>query len=116
MAEEPESKKSLEQSKILSPPRETELPKVSEIPTVTPKRRRMANVLDVVMESTKVLTPASAEVPNMGEKNTKEIAEADMSQVGIEAGPSVPTETGPMEVVEKNIEARPSDATKTSRV
>jgi hypothetical protein len=115
MAEEPESKKSVEQPKILSPPQGMELPKVSEIPAVTPKRRRMASVLDVVMESTKVLTPASAEVPNIGEKNMKETAEPDMSQVEIEAGPSVPAETGPMEVVEKNIEARPSDATKTSK-
>jgi hypothetical protein len=54
-AEEPESKKSAEQPKILSPPQETELPKVSEIPEVTPKRRRMASVLDAIMESTKVL-------------------------------------------------------------
>jgi hypothetical protein len=114
-AEEPESKKSTEQLKILSPLQETELPKVSEVPAVTPKRRRLASVLDVVMEPTKVLTPASAEVPNMGEKNTKGTAEADMSQVGIEAGPSVPAETGPTEVVEKNIEARPSGATKTSK-
>jgi hypothetical protein len=59
------------------------------------------------MESIKVLTPASAEVPIMGEKTMKETAEADMSQVGTEAGPSIPAETGPTEVVEKNIEARP---------
>jgi hypothetical protein len=75
----------------------------------------MASVFDAVMESTKVLTPASREVPNMGEKNTKETAEAVMTQVGTEAGPSVPAETGHTEVVEKNIEARPSDATKTSK-
>jgi hypothetical protein len=114
-AEEPESKKSAEQPKILSPPQETELSKVSEIPAVTPKRRRMANILDVVMESTKVLTPASAEVPNMGEKNTKETAEADMNQVGTEVGPSVPAGMGLTEVVEMNIDARPSNATKTSK-
>jgi hypothetical protein len=90
MAEELESKKSAKQPKILSPPQETEPPKVSEIHAITPKRRRMASVLDAVMESTKVLTPASAEVPNMGEKNMKETAESDMSQVGTEAGPSVP--------------------------
>ena len=114
-AEEPESKKSAEQPKILSPPQETELPKVSEIPAVTPKRRRMASVVDAIMESTKVLTPASAEVPNMGEKNTKETVKADMSQVGTEVGPSVPAETEPAEVVEKNIKARPSDATETSK-
>jgi hypothetical protein len=114
-AKEPEPKKSAEQLKILSPPQETELPKVLKIPTVTPKRRRMASVLDAIMESTKVLTPASAEVPNMGEKNTKETAEAVMTQVGTEAGSSVPAETGPTEVVEKNTEAKPSDATKTSK-
>ena len=45
---------------------------VSKIPTVTPKRRRMASILDVVMESTKVPTPASTEVPSMSEKNIKE--------------------------------------------
>jgi hypothetical protein len=112
---EPKSKKSAEQPKILSPPQETELPKVSEIPAVTPKRRRMASVVDTIMESTKVLTPASVEVPNMGEKNTKETVEAVMTQVGTEAGLSVPAETGPTEVVEKNVEARPSDATKTSK-
>jgi hypothetical protein len=114
-AKEPESKKSAKQPKILSPPQETELPKMSEIPAVTPKRRRMASVLYAVMESTKVLTPASTEVPNMGEKNTKETVKADMSQVGTEVGPSVPAETEPAEVVEKNIKARPSDATETSK-
>jgi hypothetical protein len=113
--EEPKSKKSAEQPKILSLPQETELPKVSKIATVTPKRRRMANVLDAVMESTKVLTHASAEVPNMGEKNTKETAEAVMTQVGTKAGPLVPAEMGPTKVVEKNTEARPLDATKTSK-
>jgi hypothetical protein len=34
----------------LSPPQEMELPKVLKIPTVTPNRRRMASVLDAVME------------------------------------------------------------------
>jgi hypothetical protein len=80
---------------------------VIKISAVTLKRGRMASVLDDVMESIKVLTPASAEVPIMGEKNTKETAEADMSQVGTEVGPSIPAETGPTEVVENNIEARP---------
>jgi hypothetical protein len=66
-AEEPELRKSVKQPKTLSPPQETELLKVSKIPAVTPKRRRMASVLDAVMESTKVQTLASTEVPNMGE-------------------------------------------------
>ena len=45
----------------------------------------------------------------------KETTEADMSQVGTEDGPTVPVGTGLTEVVEKNINAKPSDATKTSK-
>jgi hypothetical protein len=114
-AEKPEARRSAEQPKIMSLSQETELPKVSNIPVVTQKRKRMASVLDAVMESTKVLTPASAEVPNIGEKNAKETAEAVLTQAGTEAGSSVPAETVPTKVVEKNIKARPSDVTKTSK-
>jgi hypothetical protein len=85
--EEPDLRKSVEQPKILSPSQETELPKMSKMPAVTPKRRRMASVLDAVIESTKVLTPASREVPSMGEKNTKETTEA-RSPASTEANPS----------------------------
>jgi hypothetical protein len=60
---------------------------MSKMPVVTPKRRRMASVLDAVIESTKVLTPASREVPSMGEKNTKETTEA-RSPASTEANPS----------------------------
>jgi hypothetical protein len=77
--------------KILSPPLEPELSKVSNAPAITPKRRRMASVLDTIFESTRAPTLAS----------TKE-AEA-------EAGPSVPIETGPVET-RQNIEQGPSDA------
>jgi hypothetical protein len=57
----------------------------------------MASVLDVVLESTRVPTPASAEVPSMSEKNIKESAEAVTTRVEAEVGPSVPTETRPAE-------------------
>ena len=46
--------------KILSPPTEAKLPKVQKTSAATPKRRRMANMLDVVLETTKVLSPATA--------------------------------------------------------
>jgi hypothetical protein len=59
MVEEPELEESIGLPKILSPPPELELPKVSKIPAITPKRRRMASVLDTVMESTRVSTLAS---------------------------------------------------------
>jgi hypothetical protein len=61
------------------------LPKVSKAPAITPKRRRMASVLDVVLESTRASTPAPA----------KETAEAAKARAKPEAGPSVPTETEP---------------------
>ena len=97
-AEEPELRKSAE---------------VSKIPAVTPKRRRMASVLDAVMESTKVPTPASTEVPSMSEKNIKETAEAVVTRVEAEARPLVPAKTGPAKLVEKDTEQGPSDAAKT---
>jgi hypothetical protein len=45
--------------KILSPPTETKLSKVQKASAATPKRRRMANVLDAMLETTKVLSPAA---------------------------------------------------------
>jgi hypothetical protein len=58
------------------------LPKASKAPANTPKRRRMASVLDAVMESTRALTPVPA----------KKIVEAATVRVETEAAPSVPTE------------------------
>jgi hypothetical protein len=84
--------------------------KVSKILAVTPKRRRMASVLDSVMESIKVPTPASIEVPSTSEKNIKETAEAVTTRVEAEVGPSVPAKTRPVETVEKDSEQGPSDA------
>jgi hypothetical protein len=57
--EEPELEEPAELPKILSPPPEPELPKVSKVPAITPKRRRMASVLDAVLESTRAPTLAS---------------------------------------------------------
>jgi hypothetical protein len=57
-AKEPEPEESAGLPKILSPPPELELPKVSKAPAITPKRRRMASVLDAVLESTRAATPA----------------------------------------------------------
>jgi hypothetical protein len=48
-AKEPELEKTVLLPKILSPPVETELPKVTKAPATTPKRRRMASVLDTVI-------------------------------------------------------------------
>jgi hypothetical protein len=77
--------KTMMMPKILSPPAEAELPKMTKAPAMTPKRRRMAIVLDAVKETTKALTPAP----------TKEVAEAIKVQAKAEAevGPSVPIKT-----------------------
>jgi hypothetical protein len=71
--------------KILSPPAEPELTKISKAPAITPKRRRMASVLDAVMESTRALTPAP----------TKKVAKASTTCVEAKAGPLVPNEVVP---------------------
>jgi hypothetical protein len=57
-AKEPELGETVGLPKILSPSAEPEMPKVSKAPAITPKRRRMASVLDTVLESTRASTPA----------------------------------------------------------
>jgi hypothetical protein len=81
--EELKLEKSVKMPEILSPPGKEELPKVQKAPATTPKRRRMASVLDAVMESTKALSPAP----------TKKIVQAVKVQAEAEAGPSAPLET-----------------------
>jgi hypothetical protein len=76
-----EGPKVIKVPEILSPPAEADLPKMQKAPVGTPKRRRMASVLDVVIETTKALTPAPA----------KKTAEAAKIQVEAKAGPSAPT-------------------------
>jgi hypothetical protein len=80
---EPEVEKIMMMPKILSPPAEVELSKMTKAPATTPKRRRMASMLDAVKETTKALTPTP----------TKEVAEAIKVQTKAEAGPSVPIKT-----------------------
>jgi hypothetical protein len=53
-------------AEILSPSTEATVPKAQKSYAATPKRRRMANVLDVVLETAKTLSPAP----------TRKIAEA----------------------------------------
>jgi hypothetical protein len=70
----------------------------------------MASVLDAVLESTRVPTPASTEMPSTSKKNIKETAKAVTTRVEAEVGPSVPAETGPVETVRKDAKQGPSDA------
>jgi hypothetical protein len=75
VAKEPELEKTVVLPKVLSPPVEAELPKVTKAPATTPKRRRMASVLDTAIETTKALTPAP----------TKKVAEAAMAEAEAES-------------------------------
>jgi hypothetical protein len=66
---------------------------VSNIPAITPKGRRMASVLDAVMESAKVQAPASTldkegDIP-------KKSDDAKITQDTVEAGPPACTEANP---------------------
>jgi hypothetical protein len=56
-AKKPELEKTIVLPEILSLLIEAELPKVAKAPATTPKRRRLASLLDPVME-TRALTPA----------------------------------------------------------
>jgi hypothetical protein len=92
---------------ILSPSTEAIAPKTQKSSTTTPKRRRMANVLDVVLETAKTLssTPSRkiAEALKAQPKAKTKQAEVKAAtiQAKTEAGPSEPTETEPVVVEEK---------------
>jgi hypothetical protein len=81
-AEEPQVERVIKMPEILSPQETADLPKMHRAPVATPKRRRMASVLDNVIETTKALIPAP-----------KKIAEAIKVQDVAEAGPLAPIET-----------------------
>jgi hypothetical protein len=110
-AEEPKIDEIIKMPKILSPPIEANLPKMQKTSATTAKRRRMTNVLDVVLETTKVLSPAPAkkvtptEAKSQAEAETRQAeAEAMQVQAEAEAGHSVPTETKPAAPEEKAAE------------
>jgi hypothetical protein len=74
--------------KVLSPPYAVGLPKPSSIPAVTPRKRRMASVLDAVLESVKTSAPASAEALSTQAKDSRKTADANIAHTPAKAGPS----------------------------
>jgi hypothetical protein len=87
VTEEPKLEKTAEPLKALSPPCAIELPKPSSILATTPRKRRMASVLDVVMESVKKSTPAYAKAFSVDAKVSGKNDDASMAQTS-KAGPS----------------------------
>jgi hypothetical protein len=106
-AKEPKIDEITKTPKIMSLPIEVDLLKIQKTSAATPKRRRMANVLNVVLETTKVLSPAlvkkvvSTETKSQAETETKQAeaaqvqAETEATQIQAETGarPSVPITT-----------------------
>jgi hypothetical protein len=94
---------------ILSPPTEAKLPKVQKASVVTPNRRRMANMLDAVLETTKALSPGPTKKIAEAAKAQAEAEtgqaedEATKTQAKAEAGPSAPVAVKPTAPEEKTV-------------
>jgi hypothetical protein len=95
---------------ILNPSTEATVPKVQKSSAATPKRRRMANVLDVVLGTAKILSPTPtrkiAEASKVQPKTETKQAEVEAAtiQAETEAEPSVPPETESAVIEEKATE------------
>jgi hypothetical protein len=106
---------------ILSPSSEVTASKAQKSSAATPKRRRMANVLDV-LEIVKTLnstpsrkTAGALKAQTEAETKPDEI-EAAVIQAGTEAGPSEPTEKKPAEIEEKAIEEKATEQISPEKV
>jgi nucleoid-associated protein YgaU len=94
---------------ILSPSAEVTVSKIQKGLAATPKRRRMANVLDVlesVKASSSTLLGKIVEASKMQIKTETKSAEVEaaLSQASAEAGPSEPADKQPLEIEEKAAE------------
>jgi hypothetical protein len=103
---------------ILSPSTEATALKAQKSSATTPKRRRMVNVLDVVLETTKTLNPAPAEASKVQSKvETKQAeVEATIIQTETKIGPSEPAEIKPTEIEEKVTEDKATEQISSEKV
>jgi hypothetical protein len=84
-------------SDVLSPPAKTEATKIHKGPAVTPKRKRMVNVLDV-LETIKSSSTTPKEIAKTSEVHTETFdAEASKPQSETEVGPSEPAKVKSLE-------------------
>jgi hypothetical protein len=90
--------------KLLSPPTTTGLPKLTTAATMTPKKTRMASVLDVVLISTKISTPTSTEAPEDKYEDLRKVPTASSSSTHIEAE----TWAKPAELVKEGLHEKPT--------
>jgi hypothetical protein len=107
---------------VLSPSTEATVPKMQKGSAATPKRRRMANVLDVVLEIARTLNPTPtrkiAETSKaQPEAETKQSeVEAIIIQTETEAGPSEPTEIKHAGIEEKATEEKATEQISSENV
>jgi hypothetical protein len=98
-AEEPQVERVIEMPEILSPPAAVDLPKMHRVPVVTPKRRRMASILDAVIETTKTFSPAPTkkfvEAAKAQAETGRAEVEATKTQAEAKARPSAPVTAKP---------------------
>jgi hypothetical protein len=94
-------------SEILSPSAEVEVPKTQKRPAMTPKRKRIVNVLDLLetIKSSSSTPKKIAEAPKAQIETTASEAEATKHQAETEAGPSEPVKEKSLETREKETEA-----------
>jgi hypothetical protein len=101
--EEPraEETKTLE---VLSPSAKIEATKSQKGPAVTPKRKRMVNVLDVLETIKSSSTTPKKKIVETSEVHTEAfVAEVSKQQSETEAGPSEPTKVKPLDAEETKI-------------
>jgi hypothetical protein len=99
LAEEVKLEKVADQFKVLIPPAAIGLPKPSSFSALPPRKRRMASMLDIVLESVKTSAPSSAEAPSEQIKDAREAAAASAVNAPAEAGS---LETAPIALVEES--------------
>jgi hypothetical protein len=99
------SSKAKEHSKLLSPPTTTGLLKLTTVVSLTPKKRMMASVLDVVLKSTNILTPASIESPKDNVEDSREVLTASASPTCTEAEA---LGAKPAELVKESLNEKPT--------
>jgi hypothetical protein len=100
--EEPKAEE-IKTSEVLSPSAKIESAKSQKGPAVTPKRKRMVNVLDV-LETIKCSSTTPKKIAETSEVHTKAfVAEASKQQSETEAGPSEPTKVKSLEAEETKI-------------
>jgi hypothetical protein len=83
----------------------TALPKLSATATTTLRKRRMASVLDAVLESVKTPPPISVEASGGKIEDDREVVTANISSVHAESRPS---EAAPEKLVGESLPEKPT--------